>query len=256
MTDSIIKHVRCFGLIVCILNITRCSLVQHQNSLDCETYQSTIKATAQYKKDSALLNYTVYKWIDSCYGWFGHYNRRNAINGFYKVYVGDVFYDSAKLKLTAFVFVEYSTDYIDTVYEKVKNINAHLFDSHTIMGYRDSLNELWKLFELQEIFIGTRGISLTSAKKFHSNIFLNKREMGSRTIGVYDEKTGLNTKYEPVKYLPCEANFWTLSPLWIKGNRVLGYYSFETYMNATPLKKDIRTICKIDYPDSLLKLYK
>ena len=252
---NFIKYFRYFILIVYILNVTSCSLAL-QNTIDCDTYISNIKPTEQYKKDSALLSYTVYKWIDSCYGWFGHYNRRNAVNGFYKVHVGDIFYDSVALKLTAFVFVEYSTDYIDTVYEKVKNMNAHLFDSHTIMGYRDSLNELWKLFELDEIFKGIRGNSLVTAEKFHSNIFLNKKEMENRTISVYDEKSGLNTRYEPIKYLPCENNFWTLSPLWVKGNRVNGYYAFETYMNATPLKKEIRPFYKIEYPDSLLKLYK
>jgi hypothetical protein len=237
-------------------NIAGCTSSQKPNIVTCDAYSATIKTTEQYKKDSTFLSYTVYKWIDSCYGWFGHYNRRNAANGFYKVYIGDIFYDSTKLKLTAFIVVEYSTDYIDTRFEKVVDMNTHLFDSHTAMGYRDSLNQPWKLFELGEIFIGIRSENLKSAKDYHASVFLNGQDMRNRSIAIYDEKTGLNTKYEPVKYLPCENEFWTKSPLWKMGERVEGYYIFETFMNATPLNKELRPVCKIDYPDSLLNLYK
>lgn len=233
-----------------------CNSPQPQDNFNCDDYVSNIKATSQYKKDSALLSYTVYKWIDSSHGWFSHYNRSNAENGFYKVHVGDIFYDSTELKLTAFVFVEYSTAYIDTIYEKIKDMNSNLFDSHTVMGYRNSENQPWKLFELDEIFIGLKSGSLKSAKDFHASIFLNRKEMEERMISVYDEKSGLNTKYDPVKYLPCEDDYWTLSPLWNKGNRVPGYYAFETYKNATPLKRNLRPIFDITYPDSLLRLYR
>jgi hypothetical protein len=229
---------------------------QRLKTVSCDEYSLRIKATEQYKKDSNFLSYTVNRWIDSSYGsFFGRYNKINSANGFYKVHVGDIFYDSAKLKLTAFVFIEYSTDYIDTLFEKIKEMKSHLFDSYTVMGYRDSLNQFWKLFELEEIFMGIRGNSLMSAKEYHASIFLNKKEMGERSIAIYDEKTGLNTKYEPVKYLPCENDFWTKSPLWKKGIRVPGYYIFETYQNATPLKMDIRPVWKINYSDSLIKVY-
>jgi hypothetical protein len=254
MKDFIMRY---FFLILFSLNITGCTVAQQSDNLNCDAYTATVKETEQYKKDSLFLAFTVYKWVDSSYGWFGHYNRRNAASGFYKVHVGDIFYDSAKLKLTAFVFVEYSTDYIDTLYEKVKDMNAHLFDSHTAMGYRDSINKPWKLFELGEIFMGIRSENLKSAENFHASTFLNKKAMESRQIALYDEKTGLNTRYESIKYyLPCEAKFWTELPLWKKGNRIPGYYDFETAMNATPLNKDLRPVCKINYPDSLLNLYK
>ena len=256
MTNFIERFFRCSIFLFYILNVASCTSAQQNNKINCDTYVEKIKATEQYKKDSLLLSYTVYQWIDSCYGWFGHYNRRNAPNGSYKIHVGDIFYDSAKLKLTAFVFVEYSSDYVDTLYEKVNNSNAHFFDSHVAMGYRDSANQVWKLFELGEIFIGLRSETLKKAEDFQANIFLNEQEMRNRQVAIYDAKTGLNTKYESVKYLPCEDSFWTHSPLWKKGDRVLGYYIFETFMNATPLKKDLRPVCNIIYPDSLLKLYR
>lgn len=234
--------VRYLFVILFSLNITGCTLAQQSNNFNCDAYSESLKKTEQYKKDSFFLTYTVYRWIDSSYGWFGHYNRRNAANGFYKVHIGDIFYDSAKLKLTAFIFVEYSTDYIDTLYEKVNDMNAHLFDSHTAMGYRDSINMPWKLFEFGEIFMGIRGGSLKSAENFHASIFLNRKEMEQRT----------SVKY----YLPCEKEFWTSPPLWKKGERIPDYYNFETYMNATPKKKDLRPVCNINYPDSLLNMYK
>lgn len=239
-----IKYFRYVILINYTLNVTSCTSAQYQfTATDCNTYSIMIKKTEQYKNDSVLLNYTVYRWIDSSYGWFGHYNRRNAKNGFYKVHVDDIFYDSSKLKLTAFVYVEYSTDYIDTMYEKVKDAKAHLFDSHTVMGYRDSLNQIWKLFELDEIaMIGLRGGTLSSAKTFHLSSFFNRKEMEERTSGKF--------------FLPCENEFWTNPPFWKKSERVEGYYNFETYMNATPLNKNIRPYCKVTYPDSLLKLYR
>ena len=250
------KYFKLTLVILYTLHVTGCSSAQQTDIVNCGDYVKHVIVTKQYKNDSALLSYTTYRWIDSSYGWFGHYNRRNAITGFYRVHVGDIFYDSARLKLTAFVFIEYSTDYIDTLYERVSDLKSHFFDSHTVMGYRDSLNQSWKLFELQELFVGLRGISLKSSKDVHENIFLNKREMAARKISIYDDKTGLNTKYEPVKYVPCEDEYWTQSPLWKKGNRVPGYYIFETFMNATPLKKDLRPVFKINYPDSLLSFYK
>ena len=57
-------------------------------------------------------------------------------------------------------------------------------------------------------------------------------------------------------HLPCEQEFWTELPLWKKGNRVPGYFDFETYMNATPINKNIRPYLNIYYPDSLLALYR
>ena len=226
-----------------ILTIASCiQRNQYSVIIDCDEYSRNIKTTKQYKTDSLLLSYTVYRWIDSCYGWFGHYNRRNAENGIYKVHIGDIFYDSAKLKLTAFVFVEYSADYIDTAYEKLKDPNGHLFDSHTAMGYRDSTNQPWKLYELGDIFIGTRGGSLKSAENYHASVFLNRKGMEERTADKY--------------YLPCEKEFWTELPLWKKGHRVQGFYDFETYMNATALNKNLRPVFVIQYPDSLLKYYK
>jgi hypothetical protein len=236
------SYFKCAILSLYILGAVSCTSAQQNINSNCDIYVANVKTTEQYKNDSIFLSYTVYKWIDSCYGWFGHYNRRNAANGFYKVHIGDIFYDSTKLKLTAFVFVEYSTDYIDTLYEKVKDMNAHLFDSHTAMGYRDSINKPWKLFEFGEIFMGIRGGSLKSAENFHASIFLNRKEMEERT----------SVKY----YLPCEEAFWTSKYFWKIGERVPGYYNFETAMNATPMNKDLRPVCKIDYPDSLLNLYK
>jgi hypothetical protein len=237
------NHISHLIVIVCILTIASCTqLKQHSTIADCDDYIRKIKTTNQYKTDSSFLSYTVYNWIDSSYGWFGHYNRSNAKNGFYAVHIGEIFYDSAKLKLTAFVFVEYSSDYIDTAYEKLKNPNGHLFDSHTAMGYRDSINHPWKFFELDEIFIGLRSNSLASAENFHKSVFLNRNDMEKRT----------SVKY----FLPCESKFWTELPLWKKGHRVSGFYDFETYMNATDLNKELRPIFNIRYPDSLLKLYK
>ncbi|AXY74706.1 hypothetical protein D3H65_12245 [Paraflavitalea soli] len=237
-----LRHFRQLSVILYILNTQSCTLGKQPNILNCDAYRLATKTTSQYKKDSTFLSYTVYNWIDSCYGWFGHYNRRNAANGFYKVHVGDIFCDSARLKLTAFIYVEYSTDYIDTVYEKINDMNAHLYDSHTVMGYRTSLNKPWTLFELGEIFMGIRGGGLKSAEEFHTSVFLNRKEMEKRT----------NKKY----YLPCEEPFWTSQPFWKIGERIPGYYNFETAMNATPLNKDLRPVCKINYPDSLLNLYK
>lgn len=242
MSNFSVRYFRYFILVLYILCIVGCTFAQQTNNLNCNAYNANVKVTEQYKKDSVFLSYTVYKWIDSSYGWFSHYNRQNVVKGFYKVHIGDIFYDSAKLKLTAFIFIEYSTDYIDTIYEKVKDMDAHLFDSHTAMGYRDSINQPWKLFELGEIFMGIRGGSLKSAEDFHASIFLNRKEMEKRTSVRY--------------YLPCEGAFWTSQPFWKIGDRVPGYYNFETYMNATPLIKDLRPVCNIDYPDSLLNLYK
>ena len=242
MLNFIIKYFRYSVLILCMSNTCGCISAQYSNNLNCDKYIADVKGAEQNKKDSAFLCFTTYRWIDSCYGWFEHYNKRNAMNGFYKVHVGNIFCDSAKLKLTAFVFIEYSTDYIDTLYEKIKDTKTHLFDSHTVMGYRDSINQPWRLFELDEIFMGIRGGSLKSAADYHASVFLNKKEMEERT----------SVKY----YLPCEDKFWTELPLWKKGHRIPGYYDFETYMNATPVNKNLRPVNKIDYPDSLLNLYK
>lgn len=242
MTKEIVKYLCCISLLF------SCKEIISQKSLNCISYSKQIKNSPQYEIDSSLISFTVYRWIDSSYSWYEHYNCTYSKNCRNTIYVGDIFYSLDKLKLTAFIYVEYNKVYTDSTGSKKSKKENIFFDSHTVMGYRDSLNQSWKLFALNEIFLGLRGNSLRNAENYHRNIFFSKEEMNKRKIGVYDTLTGLNTKYESIKYLPCEDGFWTKSPLWKKGNRVPNYYSFETFMNSTPLNKTIRPYFKINHP--------
>jgi hypothetical protein len=242
--------------IICFISlVSACSLRTKYPAAHCHSRNEIQSGSEAYHCDSLLIDLTAKQWIDSSYGEFGRYSERNVEQGKYKVYVGKIFNDSSRLKLTAFVYVGYNADKgygADSIYPK----GTVLFDSHTVMGIRNSKKDLWRLFELDEIFIGLRGDSLASAIRFHESIFLSKQQMAERSVGVFDAKTGLNTKGAPVEYIPCEDGFWTKSPLWRKGDRMPGYYLFETYMNASPLKKELRPTRTVSYQDSVITLFR
>ena len=246
-------------LLILILSCTR-PLTKKIAEIDCDScaaYKKNIRKTAEYKKDSVLIAFTVDKWIGANFGGFGQFKKKVA-NDLYKIHVGSIFYDSKKLKMTAFLYIEYSMGYVDTINIKFRDVKSHFFNSYTLMGYRDSLNKPWKLFELNAGFEGVMSRSLKQAEIFHESKMLNRKYLTDTAfIGVYNEADKANTIYKPIKYLPCETLFWTESPLWQKGNRVKGYYPFETYMNATPLsRKPLRDVFNINYPDSILRFYR
>jgi len=241
-----------------LLIINGCFLAPCKNNCHCENYIDSVYKTSQYKKDSVFIDYTVKQWIDSSFGaWFGDYQKTHMTRGYSKIHVGPIFYSTDLLKLRAFIYIEYKFGYFDTLEYKYTDKKSNFFDSYTLNGYRYALNKPWKLFEAEEyVLFGSR--SLKAAEATYEGNLLNEDYLNERDfIGVYNESDRLNTLFEPVKYLPCDPKFWVESPIWKKGNRVPGYYSFETNMNATPFSiEPLRPICKITYPDSILNLYK
>jgi hypothetical protein len=108
---------------------------------------------------------------------------------------------------------------------------------------------MWKIFDLDEIFKGKYSQSLNDAKRLLENVYLNKERLGKMSVGVYDPND-VNA-IRRIEFLPCEKKFWSETPIWTKGIRVPGYFLFETYMNATPMNKQIRPVIKLEYPISL-----
>ena len=224
---------------------------------NCNGYERIIKKTLEFKEDSSLISYAVDRWIEGNYGSFGQYKKKTP-NDWYKIHIGAIFYNNMKLKMTAFLYIEYNVGYVDTMNVKFRDVKSHFFDSHTLMGYRDSSDKPWKLFELNEVFSGSLSRSLKQAVMLQESKMLNRKYLTDTAfIAVYNKFDKANTTYKAVKYLPCESLFWTESPLWQKGNRIKGYYPFETHMNATPFSKmPLIDIFNIHYPDSINKFYR
>jgi hypothetical protein len=157
------------------------------------------------------------------------------------------------LRLTAFVYIEYSIDYVDTLNWSYSDKKSHFYDSHTVMGFRDSVGSPWNFYELNEVFIGLGSRSLKAAEDMHSAIFLDKKYLQDSAFIAINEISG-GHKLLAIQYCPCEEDFFYKSPLWEKGSRFPGHYLFETYQNTTAESpRPLRPWFNIEYPDSLTK---
>jgi hypothetical protein len=251
LTGIIILFVLCL-LYLIFLNFPKTSIVENCN--DCR--QSYIE-NAFHKRDSLVINYTVNSWIDSAYApWFASYKSDFAGKKmYYKIHVDKIFYDTAYLKLMAFVYMETIVDSSGIAQPGADEHADTVFDSYTIAGYRDHPGQIWKLCEFNEVFQGRGSPTLESAVRFHESYFLCKKRMAEVSVGVYLPGKK-KWKTDIIEYTPCEPGFWTKSPLWQKGYRVPGYYIFETYMNATVENPSLIEEKRVVYPDSILNLYK
>lgn len=233
---------------IILISLISCHQIGSYNTINCNEESYKTKKSTRYKTDSSFINFTVYTWIDSSYSWYAHYVCDTSSEECKNiVHIGDIFYSPDSLKLTAFVYIQYHKNTFEADTFVTKSSRDTFFDSHTIMGYRGAIDQDWKLFALNEVFIGQKGHSLVAAENYHKSIFLDREEMRKRKISEFDPLTGQNTKYSAINFLPCEDSFWTHSPLWRRGNRVPGYYVFETFMNSTPNNRLIRPSVDVNY---------
>jgi hypothetical protein len=153
-----------------------------------------------------------------------------------------------------------------------------LYGARSIIGFRDDTNSIWNLYPLG-IFSVECCLSRQSAFYSMSQYYFYKM----RTHAVYwVNKKNVNTikyngKFEPQSadkemksidslngtqddvledfgYNLQDKDFWNRSLLWEKGARVKGYYLFQLNGNGGTAIDQIH-LPKINYPDSILKLY-
>lgn len=219
--------------------------------------------TANYKRDSLFIATTVWQFIDKEVDIFQSYKRRHVPLEKVRIHVDSIFYSPDSLKLFAFVITE-NPDLEE------KDSSAIYYSGSGMIAYRDSLKQPWIVHffgqyrpagwkyynQVRNLF---RHYYLKNGKfKNDSDIYWDGRRNDTlemvREITFPKQNNRVSIKFD---YNLDEPLFWSKSIVWKKGNRIPGYYSFETNGNVAPGSSDpIKNIPKLYYPDSLLNLYK
>jgi hypothetical protein len=195
---------------------------------------------------------------------FDYYKQYHIPLNEVRIDVDTIMYSPDSLKLFSFVIIrvpDYENNKPDQVY----------YCGEDMIGYRYSKKQAWKIY-----YFGQN--RPTGAKNYNMirNIFRNyyfgngKFRTSGDTYwdGIHNDTLGMarsltvpqedNRVVIYFDYNIDDKRFWEKSIVWKKGSRIPGYYSFETIGNVAPGYRDsvISIIPHLDYPDSLLNLYK
>jgi hypothetical protein len=252
------KNLICFFI---FLHLFGCSQTDVSKEASVTTVYS--KPTPHYKRDSLYVAETIWQYIDKEVDIFDSYKSHKIDISLVKVYVDSVFYSPDSLKLFAFVIIKVPDN------ESVE-LDDFYYSGSDMIGYRDSTNSPWQVYyfghyrpagydtykKVSNLF---RWYYLKDGK-FKSSIDVYWDGRRNDTLGMAREITfpkQNNRVSIKFGYNIDDPLFWSKSIIWKKGNRIPGYYSFETNGSTVPGSNNpIKNIPKLDYPDSLLNLYK
>ena len=239
-----------------------CCSEKKANTIDHPVRYPSINKT--YYRDSLYIAATIWQFIDKKVDIFDYYKQYDIPPNKIRVDVDTIIYSPDTLKLFSFVIVTVPD------YEN-KNPNRLFYSGEDMIGYRLSKNETWKIYYFGQIrptglkdynqvrdilrnyYLGN-GKFKSSDDTYWDGIHNDTLGM-ARSITFPKEANRVNIKFG---YNIDDIRFWDKSIVWKKGSRIPGYYSFETVGNVAPGYGDslIKIIPHLDYPDSLLEMYK
>jgi hypothetical protein len=259
-------------LLILIIN-TLGSCSQHSKIDQIDAFKNIRSSKIQYK-DSLYIMFTIHAWMDSNFDVYHDYSedglgiKKDDIR--FKIL--RTFYSRDSLK-SFFWIVRKEPNNPDC-----KRPQGYSFSSSDIIGFRNSLKDAWKVYPLElekaECFdndvdiVSLLGLYYCQQMKSQcedvNKRFLNKNFGGAIRYDLEEEtiKDGYGDKNNPLilknyGYNLQDKNFWTKSLIWQKGARIPGLYNFQTIGSVTPGEKNVELFTpKINYPDSILKLYK
>ena len=217
-----------------------------------------------YYRDSLYIATTIWQFIDKKVDIFDYYKRYNILLSKVGVDVDTIIYSPDTLKLFSFVIIkvpDYENNKPDQFY----------YSGEDMIGYRLSKNKPWKIYYFGQI--RPTGLkNYNQVRNIFRNYYLGNGKFKSsydtywdgihndtlgmaRSITFPEETNRINIKFG---YNIDDSQFWNKSIVWKKGSRIPDYYSFETIGNVAPGYGDslIKIIPHLNYPDSLLKMYK
>lgn len=217
-----------------------------------------------YKRDSLFLAFTVREFIDKQVDIFDFYKKYKIPQDEIGVDVDSIFYSPDSLKLFSFIIMSVPN------YQHGKPTITY-YDGEDMIGFRTSKKNPWTIYyfgqirpsgidnynKVREIF---RRYYLGGGKfkDDYASYWDGKRNdtlQMARAITFPNEDNRINIKF---RYNIDDKYFWDSSIVWKKGSRIPGFYSFQTKGNVAPGYRDdpIIAIPSLNYPDSLLNLYK
>jgi hypothetical protein len=200
-----------------------------------------------YRRDSIFVIQTVWEFINKEVYVFDFAKKYNLPLHEIEINVDTILYSPDTLKMLAFIIKKMPD-------MEAKHINDYYYYSGCdLKGFRNSTHEPWKIYPT--FLCAPSGMPNYNRVRydlryFYFNVFKN--------TGTYVWDSG---SHEPAlayfNYNADERNFWDSSVLWKKGARTPGDYLFQNKGNVKPGDENaVWILPPLDYPDSLLKLYK
>ena len=217
-----------------------------------------------YQRDSLYIATTIWQFIDKKVGIFDFFKQYKIPLHEVRIDVDSIIYSHDSLKLFAFTIVSIP-DY------ESKIANKLYFDGMDMIGYRSSKKDLWSIWHFGQ-YSPSGYDNYNKVRNLFRWYYLGdgkfKNDNGTYWDGIHNDTLGMARSIT----FPKENNrvnikfgynidneyFWNSSIVWKKGNRIPGYYGFQTKGDVVPgyIDSPIRIIPHLDYPDSLLQLYK
>jgi hypothetical protein len=200
--------------------------------------------TAHYKRDSSYIIATVWEFIDKKVDIFDFYKRYHIPLNKVNIDVDTIFYSPDSLKLIAFA-IEHLPDHVVT--------NYYYYSGSEMIGYRQSTHEPWKIRYWGQ-YRPTGFENYNKLKAYFRDYYFGKFKTDGEYIWDPSKKNMVLARFG---YNLNDPLFCANSIVWRKGARIPGYYNFETTGNVRPGDEHpIKIIPPLNYPDSLLKLYR
>jgi len=199
----------------------------------------------QYKKDSFFIVFTAWQFIQKEITPFDFYKTFNVSFQTIKIEIDTILYSPDMHKLFSFV--------ITTYWDGKENKNISV--GNGFVGYRNSKEARWKLFNFDQFSTGGFR-NYNTVRRLFRDYYLKDGKFKNDSHYYWISN---KNKYEsiPFKYNLDNDKFWDSSIVWKKGIPISGYYSFEVRDQAKPDDEDaIKLLPHLDYPDSILQMYK
>ena len=204
-----------------------------------------------YRRDSLFIATTVWQLVDKKVFPYDSYKKNNVPVTSLQINVDSIIYSPDSLKLFAFV--------INGFPYKTNNDTGYLYryGGDGFIGYRNSRKNYWTLYYFDQYTpVGFK--KCNTVRNLMREYYLNKNGGKFKSDEHYYWDRSRNDYISiPFDYNIDDIDFWNNSIVWKKGFIIPGYYTFQIEDQAKSMDSDaIIKLPSLDYPDSLLQLYK
>lgn len=233
-------------LVACFfIGLFSCNNQQVQN-VDSATPIRYPSPNAMYQRDSTYIVATIEQFIDKEVSYFNFAKQYNLPLNKIEIYVDTILYSPDTLKMVTFVIKKMPD-------MEAADTNVFYYSGGDLKGFRSSTKEPWHIYP--NFHCGPSGLpEYNSVRRIlHRCCF---EELKTESTYVWDSSK-MDLILESYRYNMDEKDFWDSSVLWRKGARTAGAYIFQNRGTVKPWDENpVQIIPKLDYPDSLLDLYK
>jgi len=203
---------------------------------------------ATYHRDSLFIATTVRQFMDKEVDIFDFYKQYHIPLDRVQVNVDSILYSPDSLKLFSFVIMivpDYENDKPDSIY----------YNGYDLIGYRDSKKDIWAIWYFGQ-YCPSGWDNYNKVRNLFRNYYIYHDRFKNGSNYYWSSKKQDYVSI-PFGYNIDDKHFWDSSVVWQKEMPIPGYYPFQVKDQSKPEDKDaVKVIPHLDYPDSLLKLYR